>query len=197
MPSRARSSRSSGARGGRANASGRAPSRRSSAGPTIAAAAVVLGAVVLAIVVLGGGKDGSGDTRARANAPGTTPAAGPSLPAVPSKLPPPPLPAHLRELAEQLAKDAPVLAKQGEAVYEEANRAKQAGQDDLWQEKLKEASAFFFEIQDRYNELIGDMPSNKDWEDPEELANHYLGDEAEAVRRAMNRLADIRKQRHD
>lgn len=110
------------------------------------------------------------------------------------RMPPPPLPAHLQEQARELVKQARSLKTQGEAVYKEASAAKQAGDEDLWQAKLREAAGYFQQIKDGYNALLEQVPGNDDW-DEEEVANHYLGNEADSISRALGRLFDIQKQR--
>ena len=110
------------------------------------------------------------------------------------RMPPPEISEDLRESAKKIATDMVELGKQGDALYEEAMQAKQDGDDNLWQRKLKEAKAIFEDIREQWNEvIIGNMPSNQDW-DEEQVANHYLGKEGSKVAEALERLAYIKKQ---
>ncbi len=191
MAQRYRSARSS-SRGGYA------PPRKSSAGPTIVAVVVVLVVVVVMIVVMSGQKSKtkterpSDDVMAHPHAANTPPTT--TVPQERPKLPPPPLPDNIRTEVAELAKEAPDLAKQGEAIYDEAIAAKDKGNDQVWEDKLQEAAQVFHQILDRYNDILGEMPTNQDW-DEEQVANHYLGQDAETIRRATSRLHDIQKQR--
>ena len=198
MAQRSRSSRASrsstSSRGGRRPAGRAAPARGSGgSGPTVAAVAIVL--VVLAGVVYFATQGGKKNPTPPPP-PEETLQPGPveTGPGEKPRLPPPELPAHLKEEAQALVREARELRQQGEEIYKEANGAKQAGDEERWQEKLREAAGVLQGIKDGYNSLIEQMPENDDW-DAEQVANHYLGAEADSISRAMQRLIDIQKQR--
>lgn len=168
---------------------------RGGAGPTVIAVAVVL--VVLALVIWlasGSSDDKTPKETASPTQPVTTHHPESVTPVEPTKPPPPAISDALRTRARDLVEQAKRHAEDGEALYKEAMKAKSDGDDDLWQEKLEEASHYFYEIQDLWNEIIGEMPSNN-YYDEEEVANHHLGRESDIVTRALSRLTDIKKQR--
>lgn len=198
MAQRSRSSRSSrsssSSRGGRRPAGRGAPQRRSGGnGPTIAAAVIVLG--VLGAVVFFASQ---GSSRKPAPLPPAEDTIQPAPvdvgPGEKPRIPPPDLPSHIKDAAQELVREARGLRQEGETIYKQANDAKKAGDEDLWQAKLREAAAVLQQIKDGYNDLIVEMPTNNDW-DEEQVANHYLGAEADSITRALNRLSDIQKQR--
>ncbi len=185
--------RRNGARSGRASYA--AAPRKSSAGPTVVAVLVVAAVLVLVIVLASGGKKRPEATPAQAAPTASTPAA----PAYRNetgkrRMPPPDLPPNLRKQAQDVVAKARELGPKIESLYQEAGRAQAAGNETLWQAKLREASRYCEQVMDAYNDLIGQMPSNDDW-DEEEVANHYLGAEADVVSRALRRYNAIRKDR--
>lgn len=190
-----RSSRSSGSsRGGRRPSARSAPVRRSGGnGPTIAAALIVVG-VLGAVVYFAAQGNSRKPTPPPIEEEMLQPAPVEVGPDGKPRMPPPQLPAQLKEQAQELVREARGLRTEAEAIYKVANDAKKAGDEDLWQEKLREAAAILMGIKDGYNDLIGEMPHNDDW-DEEQVANHYLGAEADSITRAMQRLIDIQKQR--
>ncbi|MHC5009601.1 MAG: hypothetical protein ACYTG6_01485 [Planctomycetota bacterium] len=160
----------------------------------MAAAAIVLGVIAL-VVVLSAGKDD--EPRPSAPPPevaGTRPT--PETPAAPERPPPPDLPPTLLEEARQLLPQYEELAAQAKAVYGEALRAHEAGDDDLWQEKLGEAALLYGEIKDGWNDLIWRIPTTTAWDDPDEIANYHMGREQEKISRLLRPLKDIEKQRN-
>lgn len=189
--------RSNGARGNGGRARGgyrQQPAKSGGAAPIVIAIVLVVGVVGL-IVALSSGKDNDNPPPRRASYESSTtntPSYEPDIPAPP---PYPALPSHLKTRAREIAEEAKSLQKKGDAVYKDAMAAHQSGNTELWQEKLQEASDYFYEIQELYNELIAEMPSNNDY-DEEQVANHYLGAEADVISRALRKLADIKKQRN-
>jgi len=164
-------------------------------GPIIIAIVLVVGAVGLIVALSSGGSD----ERDRAPETSYTPPPPPSSqPDVPQPPPYPPISAGLKQKAKDIAREAAEIKKEGEKIYQEAMAARRADDQDLWQAKLGEASDLFLGIQDLYNELLEEMydeiPSDCPY-DVEEVANHYLGREADTITRAISRLTDIKKQR--
>ena len=156
---------------------------------------VLVVGVIAAIVVLG---KGDGPPPAGPRLPDAPVAPAPQKPvAGPAVEPPkpfPPLdPKRIEEIRTEVKTFAPLVAK-GEALYNEAMAAKNAGKDELWQSKLKEAAGPFNEVNDRWNEIVGTMPPSPHY-DEETVANHYLGKEADIVRKATKTLAAIKKSR--
>lgn len=192
--SRSTSSRTTGRSSSRGG-SGRGAPTKSNAGPTIAAVGIVVVAIVLLAVVMGtGNKKDDKERSATPRAPRRTFKPAEEKPQAPTRLAPPSLAPEAKGMAEALVEEARKLAAQGEALYQEANAAKKAGDDDLWQSKLKEAAPYYREIMDAYNDLISQMPTNQDW-DEEQVANYYLGSQGSQIQKYLSRLTDIQKQR--
>jgi hypothetical protein len=119
-------------------------------------------------------------------------------PAKPERSPPPPLSDRVKTRAAEVVKEIEPLRVKGDALYEEAMKARSGGDEAAWQAKLKEASVHFAEIRDKWNEEIIDaiqeeIPATSDW-DAEEVANHYLGREGQQISKALEHLAYIKKQ---
>ena len=196
--------RSSGSAGrGGAGGGRRAPARGgggSNAMPIIVGI-VILGAVVAVIALGAGGKKKpkepyvSKELTADSNR-GVTDKGG--APKRPERAPPPKIPLDIIETAKHIVAEMEEDKAQGDALYEEAMKAKTSGDRETWQAKLKEAAEHFGNIKERWNtEIIGEidaaLPSGCEW-DAEEVANHWLGTEGGKVAKALERLAYIKKQ---
>ncbi len=184
----------------RANGRG-APPRGGGGNPTLIVVAILLlGGVIAGVVVLGGRKDKGPPAAPPAELTAGTQVKrdAPAAPARPTRMPPPPLSEGVKELARGVAAAIDADRQRGDALYEEAMKAKDQGDTDLWQAKLKEAARHFNAIKDRWNNEIIDaimleIPASSDW-DAEEVANHYLGKEGQLIAKALERLAYIKKQ---
>lgn len=160
----------------------------------VVAILVVVGVIAL-VVFLSTGKGNKDEQTNRASTPVVRPSnPGTSTPDAPKPPAYPEISIDLKRRAMDLATQAKELSKKGEAVYDEAMAARRDGNDDLWQEKLAEASEYFYEIRELWNDLIAEMPAS-DHYDEEQVANHYLGREGSIVSKALSRLTDIKKQR--
>jgi hypothetical protein len=182
------SSRSSrgGSRGARSGGGG-------GAGPLILAVLLVAG-VIGGIVVFATNKKDPPAAAPTAPPPSTVPVA--PQPGTPKPPPPPPYPpldaSRVLSIKKEIGEMEP-LAKKGQALHDEAKALKDAGKDAEWQKKLREAVEPLEEIQDRWNEIIASLPSTKDY-DEEDVANHYIGTEAEKVRKWLAPLMGLKKQ---
>lgn len=119
-------------------------------------------------------------------------------PAKPTRTPCPELPSDIMDMAKQIVEEMVPKKEKADALYDEAMRAKNAGDRDTWTEKLKEAETLYNDIKYRWNEeIIGEISgldlANDDW-DEEQIANERLGRESEKVSKALERLAYIKKQ---
>ncbi len=199
--SRSRSSASSRrpARGG--GRPGAGPSRGGGNNTTLTVVAILLiGGVIGAVVILGGDKKKptNNTTPVELTANSNVGREATPKPAKPTRSPPPPLSDAVKERAKSVAADIDGERKLGDALYDDAMRAKEKGDTDLWQKKLKEAARHFNAIKDRWNNEIIDsimeeIPQSSDW-DAEEVANHYLGKEGQLIAKALEKLAYIKKQ---
>jgi hypothetical protein len=166
----------SGSRTGSARGSGRGgPPRRggsSNATAYAVAAVLVLGAVGLVLALSGGGGDKKKDTpTATATVPTTKPT--PTAPPPKAEKPYPPMPPGKAEEARTLVASFAADASRADGYYQESVRAKQAGNDALWQSKLKEAKQLYHGINERWNEFVMTLPTNRDY-DQEQVVAHYF-----------------------
>jgi hypothetical protein len=183
-----RSRSSSGRRGG--------PPARSNGNPAAMAIAivVVLGGLGAVVFFMASKKD----------KPPPKPPPAPVVPVTPPKPPvvkppdPPPYPplsadriAAVRAEVKELKLDE--TAKKVQVLYDEAMIAKGKGDEATWQAKLREAAKLLETINDQWNEIVATMPSSKDYNE-DEVANHYVGDEATQVNKALGLLPGIKKQ---
>lgn len=116
----------------------------------------------------------------------------------PTKSPCPQIPDDIMQMATQIVDEMGEKKSRADALYDDAMRAKQGGDRDLWKSKLNEAKDLYEDIKHRWNdEIIGELAgldiANDDW-DEEQIANHRLGKESEKVSKALERLAFIKKQ---
>jgi hypothetical protein len=191
-------------RGGGSRRGGRPPARGGGSNATPTIVGIVLLVAVIGIVVLA-----TSHKHGRAQAPDVSheltgdsavpdkTAQGPKKPERPA---PPKLPDEILANAKRVVAEMVVDRKKGDALYDEAMRAKEKGDPDTWQAKLRQASLCYDRINDRWNSevieeidqaLPAHVPGN--W-DAEELANHWLGDEGNKVSAALKKLAYIKKQ---
>jgi hypothetical protein len=115
----------------------------------------------------------------------------------PKRLPPPKLPSGLHDKARDIVEQAKPLAEQSDAAYKEALEAKEAGNVELYQEKLREAATLLGGINDLWNELIIEIDqnfTNNDW-DAEQVANHYFAGESATIMKYLKLSQEINKQR--
>jgi hypothetical protein len=155
-----------------------------------AAAAAVL-ALVVGLVVMLGSKN---KTPAGPSGPTPTtppPAATPAGPAKPSAPPYPPMPAAKLAEGQALVKTFDRDAAEADRLYKESLRAKEAGDDAAWQGRLKESRDLLNGIKDSWNEFLGTLPSNKDY-DEEDVAKHYFYRESGLVAKATKLLAAMK-----
>jgi hypothetical protein len=188
-----RSSRSSRPTSRGAGARGRpSPRRGGNPGATIGAVVVVVGVIAAIAILTSKGKD---KPKVAPTTVAPPPRTGAEKPAEPQRPPPPPVSEEIKTQARTLVTEAQELAKQGESLYAEAVAAKNKGDDDLWQQKLREAQQPFQEILDRWNEIIAQMPTDlpHGW-DEEEVANYWLGKEGDQITKMIGRAHDISKQ---
>lgn len=153
-----------------------------------AVAVVLLAVVVVAVVVMSGKKK---DAPKPPPTPVAPPPAAPTPPPASAGKPYPPVPeatvAKGRELVRGFAADADKASR----LYAESLKAKGAGDDATWQGKLKEARALLENIKDQWNDFVGALPSNRDW-DSEDVAKHYLGRESGQVQNMLKPLAAMK-----
>jgi hypothetical protein len=118
-------------------------------------------------------------------------------PVKPTRPPAPKLPADIISAAKDVVTDSADKKAQGDTLYDEAMKAKAAGDSETWQAKLHDAEALFIDIRDAWNGVIGDIEGSgittSDW-DAEQLANRWLGKEGDKITRMMEPLAYIKKQ---
>ena len=153
----------------------------------------VVGLVVLLIVLASGKKEPP--PRAVDRTPEEAPAqpAAPPKPKEPEAPPYPPVEPKVLEDARALVRRFAEPAARANALYDDAVKAKHAGNDDLWQKKLAEADELLEPINDEWNEkVIARMPASKDY-DEEQVANHWLGKEGQELTRALRNLPAIKK----
>lgn len=179
---------SSSARSGASRGSSRGSSRESSRGPSrgssrgggggsnntvayVVAIAIVGGAVGLVLALSGG------DDKPKLQPSTTTVQATPAVgtPKAPPELAHeyPAMPPGKADEAKRLAASFDADAKRADDLYAQAQKARGAGNDEAWQNKLKEAVAIYGEINEQWNAFIATLPSNK-WYDTEQVVAHYF-----------------------
>ncbi len=178
--SRGPSSSSTSSRGG-------APRGGGSTNTVATVVAVGLVAVIIgAVVFMSGGKKDKGP----APLPKATTAPVVAPPTVPGKPPPPAfpeMPSSKRTEASALVQSFQGDSAKADALYEESQKAKKAGDDAAWQSKLKQAIGLASGINSKWNEFIATLPSSKDY-DEEEVARHYFEKESGAVARMTAKI---------
>lgn len=153
-----------------------------------AVAVVLLAVVVVAVVVMSGKKKDAPKPPPPAPAP-----AAPVAPTSggPAPKPYPPVPDSTVSKGRDLVRTFQNDADKASRLYAESLKAKGAGDDTTWQSKLKEARALLENIKDQWNEFVGGLPSNRDW-DSEDVAKHYLGRESGQVQTMLKPLAAMK-----
>ena len=119
-------------------------------------------------------------------------------PVKPTRAPPPPIPDDIMADAKSIVELMSDKKNEADTLYDEGMAAKQGGDRDTWQSKLKQAETLYNDIREQWNSDVimaieGMGISNKDW-DSEQIANHWLGKEGEKVSKAIERLSYIKKQ---
>jgi hypothetical protein len=186
----------SSSRGTRSAGSRRGPPARGGGGgnnaTAMGVAVILVVGVVAAIIVMNSGKDKKPSTVPTPPPVVQSPPTKPDVPKKPERGPPPALSKDVIASARERVKTFPALAEKGRALLDEAQNAKRADDQDLWQQKLGEAQEYFSQIKEEWNEVIAQMPSNKEW-DEEEVANHYLGAESSQVSKLLEPLEGLTK----
>jgi hypothetical protein len=187
--------------GGSRRPAGRAPSRRGGAGgggqnPALylGAGVAVIGALALVVVLATKGKKEPPPKVEPPPAPETPAPAVASTPKPPAEKPYPPLDPKVLADAKAIAAKVEEPARRADVLYNEAMEARKAGNDDVWQQKLAEASEILEQVQDEWNELLARIQPGNGY-DEEQIANHWLGPEGRKVSKALERLAAIKKSR--
>jgi hypothetical protein len=103
----------------------------------------------------------------------------------------PEMPAAKYAEAKSLATSFEADARRANALYDESLRAKKAGDDALWQSKLKEAKQLLHEINEKWNEFIASLPSNRD-HDEEDVVRHFFERENGQVATYTRKLANMK-----
>jgi len=115
----------------------------------------------------------------------------------PERPPPPEISDEIRQLAKQVIEEIKDDRAKGDALYNEGMAAKDKGDRDTWEKKLNEAKNYFLNIRDRWSEIEGmideQLPMGSPW-GADEVANHWLGKEADKITKALEPLAYIKKQ---
>jgi hypothetical protein len=185
--------------GGTRRPTGRSPSRRGGGGGQNSMAYVVAGVVVvglLGLVVLLATRNKT-ETPSRVveqPPPVAPPPVEPEKPKAPAAKPYPPIDAAVLADARAIAARVEEPHKKADALYNEAMAARKDGNDELWQQKLAEASEILEQVQDEWNEVLARIQPGNGY-DEEEIANHWLGPEGRKVSKALERLAAIKKSR--
>ncbi|MDJ0523272.1 MAG: hypothetical protein QNJ90_14475 [Planctomycetota bacterium] len=121
----------------------------------------------------------------------------PDRPQRPQRPPPPEISDEIVMMAKRVVEEMEEDRAKGNTLYDEGMAAKDKGDLDLWKQKLEEASGYFLNIRDRWNEVEGAideaLPMGTQW-GADEVANHWLGTEAGKVNKALEPLAYIKKQ---
>ena len=150
-------------------------------------AIAVVGLIIGLVVMMSGKKDAP---KPPPKAPPPAPVA-PVKPAAPAAAPYPQVPAAKLEEARTLAKSFEADAAKANVLYDESIRAKKAGDDAVWQSKLKDARGLLEGIKDQWTEFIATLPSSKDY-DEEAVARHYFEREGGKVTQLIKKLAAMK-----
>ena len=105
----------------------------------------------------------------------------------------PALDAATREAATKTLQPVRGLLKDLLARYSTAMEAKRKGDDAGWRAALDEAVALGYDIQDRWNEVIGAMPANDDFNEEQTAELHFPGAHS-AVVDTVDALRNIERQ---
>lgn len=160
---------------------------------------VLLVGVVVLVLVLGGKKKKpptnyvSEELTADSNV-----SKGDVEPKKPERPPPPKIRDEIIQAAKALVADAKLEQEAGDAHYEEAMDARRAGDEETWQSKLTEARDHYINIREMWNEQIeapidDELPTGSEWE-ADEVANYWLGKEAEKINKMLKNIGAINKQ---
>ncbi len=183
---RARGGRSAGRRGGGSNA-----------GPIVATLVAVVAIIAVLVVVSGKRHKKKEAWVSDELTADSTVDQGPAQAKRPERPPPPEISDEIRARAKQVIEEIQEDRAKGDALYNEGMAAKESGDRDLWEKKLKEAKGYFLNIRDRWNEIEGmideKLPMGSPW-GADEVANHWLGKEADKITKALEPLAYIKKQ---
>lgn len=137
--SQGRSRSASGARYGGTARGGAGGGRGSNNAVAVVVAVVVLAAVVGLFVMLGKKDKPKEEAAATSTTPVTQVPTGPKPPEPPKKAPLPQLPADLVARAKALIPEFKEVSAKGTVLYNDALKAKDAGDSDTWQAKMEEA----------------------------------------------------------
>lgn len=164
------------------------PKRSGNTAAVVIAGVVVVGLVVLVVAASGGSKPTPPPETPviRATPPPTPP---PTSPA--AEKPWPVIPAETFEQAKTLASSFADDARRADALYSESLKAKQAGDDALWQKKLGEAKQLYEGIKNRWNDFVDALPSNRD-HDAEEVLRKFFLRESGQVQAYIKKLGNMK-----
>jgi hypothetical protein len=159
----------------------------------VVAGLFVVGIIVALVLVMSGGKKPPPPAPVEVPVVAPPPAAAPAKPKEPAALPYPPIDPSVVAAAREIARNLEAQSAKAQGFYDEAMKAKRAGDNATWQKKLEEADDILMAIQDDWNERVEGriQPGNGYQED--QIANHYIGPESTKFNRAMSLLAAIRK----
>ncbi len=137
------------------------------------AAVLVIGAVA-AFVAMSGGKKKDNEPGPGLNVPTTQPGPiKPKGPEGPTRMVRPRVDNELYQQGKALIDQMKPMYEKASGLYDDAQQVKD-DDPDMWQTLLRQANDEMRGINDLFNELIGMMPSNEDW-DEEQVANEYFG----------------------
>jgi len=165
------------------------PKRSGNAAAVVIAGVVVVGLIVLVVAVSGGSKPPPPSETPVVKAT-PTPAAPPSTSPAAEK-PWPVIPPETFEQAKTLAASFADDARRADALYSESLKAKQAGDDALWQKKLGEAKQLYEGIKNRWNDFVDGLPSNRD-HDAEEVLRKFFLRESGQVQAYIKKLGNMK-----
>ena len=121
----------------------------------------------------------------------------PDKPDAPKRLPAPDIPDDIRDMASEIVANMQSARPKADALFDEGVKAKQAGDLELWKEKMYEAVEIYDGIRAEWNgvieEVMGLGIENDDW-DAEQIVNHHLASEGGKISEALKKLAYIKKQ---
>ena len=186
---------SGGSRGGR----GRGAPRGGNSNATAIGVGIVLLVGVIAIIVIAGGKDKkkpveyhSEELTADSN---INKDEGPKKP---ERAPPPKISQEIIDHAKEVVIQAQDEQAKADALYDEAMKARQDGDEETWQAKLDQARDHYINIRELWNTEIvgpidGELPSDTDY-DADEVANYWIGREAQKITKMIDKIGSINKQ---